>query len=130
MIERADPATRKRTLFILFVLCAPALLIMQRLDAVESLLAENPDLLLAVLVICSVLMIVPLGLLWRLALRVQQFERFPPSNEKMIRDTRVREGAAALRYASLLKALVVLLALAIAAVPILFFLLLRSLTGA
>lgn len=130
MIERADPATRKRTLFILFVVCAPTLLTFGWLDALKPLLAEHPGVMLVVVVVFSGLMIVPLGLLWRLALRVQQFERFPPPNEKMIRDTRVREGAAALRYASLLKALVVLLALVIAAIPILFFLLLWPLTGA
>ncbi len=130
MIERADPATRRTTLIILLALCAPLLLILRGAESQSvQVFAEQPELLLAVVTVVSLLMLVPLGLLWRLALRIQRSERFPPPGEKLLRDTRVRTGADALRYARFLKVLVELLALAIAAIPVLFFLLLRSLSG-
>ncbi len=130
MIERADPATRRTTLIILLALCAPLLLILRGAESQSvQVFAEQPELLLAVVTVVSLLMLVPLGLLWRLALRIQRSERFPPPGEKLLRDTRVRTGADALRYARFLKVLVALLALAIAAIPVLFFLLLRSLSG-
>ncbi len=130
MIERADPATRRTTLIILLALCAPVLLMLRSTESQSvQLFAEQPELLLAVVAVVSLLMLVPLGLLWRLALRIQQSERFPPPGEKLLRDTRVVTGAGALRYARFLKVLVALLTLAIAAIPVLFFLLLRSLSG-
>ncbi|WP_372780314.1 hypothetical protein [Litorivivens sp.] len=130
MIERADPATRRTALIILLALCAPVLLMLRSTESQSvQVLAEQPELLLAVVVVVSLLMLVPLGLLWRLALRIQQSERFPPPGEKLLRDTRVRTGTDALRYARFLKVLVALLTLAITAIPVLFFLLLRSLSG-
>jgi hypothetical protein len=130
MIERADLATRRTTLIILLALCAPVLLMLRSAESQSvQVFAEQPGLLLAVAAVVSLLMLVPLGLLWRLALRIQRSERFPPPGEKLLRDTRVRTGADALRYARFLKVLVALLALAIAAIPVLFFLLLRSLSG-
>lgn len=130
MIERADLATRRTTLIILLALCAPVLLMLRSAESQSvQVFAEQPGLLLAVAAVVSLLMLVPLGLLWRLALRIQRSERFPPPGEKLLRDTRVRTGATALRYARFLKVLVALLALAIAAIPVLFFLLLRSLSG-
>ena len=130
MIERADPATRRKTFIILLALCAPVLLMLRSAESQSvKVFAEQPELMLAVAAVVSLLMLVPLGLLWRLALRIQRSERFPPPGEKLLRDTRVRTGADALRYARFLKVLVALLALAIAAIPVLFFLLLRSLSG-
>ena len=130
MIERADLATRRTTLIILLALCAPVLLMLRSAESQSvKVFAEQPELMLAVAAVVSLLMLVPLGLLWRLALRIQRSERFPPPGEKLLRDTRVRTGADALRYARFLKVLVALLALAIAAIPVLFFLLLRSLSG-
>ncbi len=129
MIERADPAARRTTLIILLALCAPVLLMLRSAESqLVQVFAGQPDLLLLVMVVVSLLMLVPLGLLWRLALRIQHSKRFPPPGEKLVRDTRVRTGAAAIGYARFLKVLVALLALAIAAIPILFFLLMRSLS--
>ncbi len=130
MIDRADPATRRKALIILLTLCTPVLLMLRYAESRSvQIFAEQPELLLVVVAVVSLLMLAPLALLWRLALRIQVSERFPPPGEKLLRDTGVRTGAAALRYAFFLKLLVALLALAIAAIPVLFFLLLRSLSG-
>ncbi len=141
-IEPASPILRRNTaiaLGVIAVLLAGLLyFVEQQLPVLlnESLLDESPEALtrqlnglIIALAVLSLPMAVPLWLMWSLANRAQKAERFPPPGTRVVRDTPIREGREAQRYARFLKALVLLLALAIAAIPVFLFLLLRAITG-
>lgn len=135
-VDKANLVHRRRALFWLLVLSLPLLALMAQLDHLPQWLGDSSASfelqvrwLVALLVLLSLPLAIPLVLLWRLAERTRIATRFPPPGTLLLRDTPVREGRAALRYARLLKLLTVLLALAIGAIPVALLLMLRAITG-
>ncbi|THB71060.1 MAG: hypothetical protein D6E12_01915 [Desulfovibrio sp.] len=119
----ADPVLRKRVLIILMILSVLAgallCLVLQRLQAIESLLNQDLALALAqldflllalgIFVACSSLLATFYFL--RLGLHILQAGQFPPPGMKVVRDTVVRSGgyARALGVASITLAALLLL---------------------
>jgi len=119
-IQPADPELRRRTLFVaalsLAVACAGFLLLQHWLSELHSqpprdaLAALLTALRLGTYVTCA-LLVGFAAYLWRFAGRVLRDQRFPPHGQRVIRDTPVLEGAAALRRATVLRVLAVILTL-------------------
>jgi hypothetical protein len=120
-IQRADPGARRRAVWIV-VLGAVAgavllLLLEHSLPGIRAWATERSDLTAArvrlVLVVTGTLTIVPLVgfavYLWLLGERISSAARFPLPSMKILRDTVVVSGQAAVTRSRLVKALAVLL---------------------
>jgi Flp pilus assembly pilin Flp len=68
--------------------------------------------------------------LFRYGSRVAAARRFPLPGERVVRDTRVRNGAAAVSYARILQLLSLLLCGGAAALPVMFWRILETLHAA
>ena len=123
-IVRANPDTRRRALVglvaLTLVLGALLYLVVLRLERLQTESAANPRaavrqlavLLWATAGLVAAMAIAMAATLARLAARVRRAERYPVPGALVLRDTPVRTGAEALRFATLSLVLAGLLAVA------------------
>jgi hypothetical protein len=120
-IQRADPGARRRAIwiFILSVTAGAVVLFWfeQSLPALMTWATETPDVGAAraklLLALIGTLIVVPLAwfgvYLWFLGERISRAERFPLPSMKVVRDTVVVTGEAAVTRGRIMKALAVFL---------------------
>ena len=120
LIQPADPDLRRRTLLLVAVALALACAGFYLLQHwIADLQSESPEEALAALLTAlrwSTLSMTALLLglavyLWRFSARVRHDQRFPPTAQRVVRDTLILEGTDALGRARTLRVLAVILAL-------------------
>lgn len=121
-IQPADPAARKRALWIVFASLALvlvlALVAYGKEDPVEKWLSENTEAIASspgiVFIVTFILMTPIIGgaiHTYRLAGRIVQSQRIPPPGQKVIKDTPVITGRKAVRQGRGLKLMAALMGL-------------------
>jgi uncharacterized membrane protein YqjE len=118
MIRRADPTARRQALWILAIgVMIGALLIVNRVVLIEWLASDHrefPRRLTLVLAGVAVLYVVPLVAcaiyIWTLGTRAVRTREFPPKRMRVLRDTRVVVGRAAIARGRVAQALALALA--------------------
>lgn len=137
-IQRADPTARRRAIFIVLVCtvlgAALAMVTQSYQGALEAwVLGHKEDIIKhpGVVALCFFVPLLPVlacaAYLWRFAARMIVTERFPPIGAKVIRDTAVLSGRAAVIRGRLLQFLVGILALSCLLIPAVIWGLIRSL---
>ena len=119
-IQPADPDLRRRTLLLvalaLALACVGFFLLQHWIADLQARPPEEALPLLidalrwAVLILCVLLGLLTVYL-WTLGNRVTSDSRFPPHGQRVIRDTTVLEGDAAMRRGRVLRGLAMVLAL-------------------
>lgn len=139
-IQRADPKARRLALIIIGIALGIAVLLYPIADsliaALRSFFEQNMDLILqapALSVGVGLLFMSPLSLfsiyLFRLGSRSVTERRSPPHDLRMVKDTRVYTGQAAVTRGRVAQALAAVLLFASIAVPILLWMTLSTIAG-
>lgn len=138
-IQKADPADRRKALIVVGIaggLCAlplvaalfGALDLRARLDAAAAQFVASPPAGVAAMSVAVVPLVLFALYLVVFGARVIRAGRFPLPGQRVVRDTRIREGRAATVHGRVLQVLGILLGLAALSLPVIFARMLALLT--
>ncbi len=106
-IQRADPAARKKALFLVLILAGVGVVVLWALDSAFTRVQEDVDLNPAeavslmvsiVRILAAMIAISAMGMavwVWLLSSRILKAGRFPPPGTALVRDVRILRGAPA-----------------------------------
>ncbi len=138
-VQKADPTLRRNALLILIAgMCLgaiPFLLLLEYQQSIELWLfyngeyfVKNPESIAVILFILILPILVASIYFWMLADKIISTRRYPPAEQKVIKDTMIYTGDDAIKRGYLLKFLCVLLFTACLSIPPLFLFMVKQLS--
>ena len=126
-IQKADPAARRKALILLLIGAAIGVVLSLNL---EGWLKANSELILARPWILCVPITLPIligaGWAWMFAGRIIRSRRWPPPETRVIKDTPVEEGDAAVRRGMTIRVIASLLVIGACALSVMMWMLIKT----